>query len=808
MKDVFDESVGKGIHEEIVASYAFSILSALAFLSSNRVVHRNMCLENVLVTDEIKSNIKLADYAMFYLTDNGTRVKFVIGDPRYLSPEAIALGVRGPSTSKADIWALGIILISLLSGHFPFPETDPATICKNILTLAGQTPQQRNTRSPNESPFVKGNQNVEQWLSGTGYGGSDVQGHAYARLSAGFREILRKCFEVDSRVRPSAEELLLHPYFASKFGDPFRGTSSLWVRKPHLKCLSINDDGTCSTDKMETSAFCLKHPNGTPLSLTEVFHFWKLSGGDLESELGQLKLAPSIQRIPVFWKSSVIQTKFSYKLADHFPEDISLLYDFHIIQVSLDSLQERMAQNMSKEVLQKSSSSGDLGDRYHVLLKKAEETWGSLPHDELEKDIDYQRHRCELFRELIRRYSSCSTSDNSIREETIRQASIDIPSVLRGEIWSVLLGVREDTCWEEFNKFVSDDEGVSDHQIDLDIPRCHQYNPLLGSPEGHAKMKKILKAWVFANPDMAYWQGLDSVLAPFLALSFNEAKAFCCLQLFVQNYVRNFFMKDNTQFLQNHMLTFRQLLAYHDPELSCHLHNIGFHPYLYAIPWFLTEFTYIFPLEKIFPLWDKILLAPPSFPFFIAIEIMIQLRDIVLPLDFNSCIATFSQLPAIDVERCITDALERSAITPLSITLSPEVPPDTPSNPLPWWKKPLALEERTGELAPRIALQDFVITAEQGLVIDIRPSAEFARVHFRNAINMSQTKPKALPQMTGPVIIIGDHQNAPKFANTLILEFKVPMVSVLTGGIDCIRAEADSLLEFSGNDTSPSPPFP
>lgn len=81
---------------------------------------------------------------MFYLTDNGTRVKFVIGfvcpvtallknsDPRYLSPEAIALGVRGPSTSKADIWALGIILISLLSGHFPFPETDPATICKNV----------------------------------------------------------------------------------------------------------------------------------------------------------------------------------------------------------------------------------------------------------------------------------------------------------------------------------------------------------------------------------------------------------------------------------------------------------------------------------------------------------------------------------------------------------------------------------------------------------------------------------------------------------------------------------------------------
>ena len=45
-------------------------------------------------------------------------------------------------------------------------------------------------------------------------------------------------------------------------------------------------------------------------------------------------------------------------------------------------------------------------------------------------------------------------------------------------------------------------------------------------------MRNILKAWVEYNPGMAYWQGLDSLLAPFVALNFhNEAKAFGCMQV-------------------------------------------------------------------------------------------------------------------------------------------------------------------------------------------------------------------------------------------------------------------------------------
>ena len=39
-----------------------------------------------------------------------------------------------------------------------------------------------------------------------------------------------------------------------------------------------------------------------------------------------------------------------------------------------------------------------------------------------------------------------------------------------------------------------------DRQIEVDIPRCHQYNELLASPDGHRKLKRVLKAWVADNP--------------------------------------------------------------------------------------------------------------------------------------------------------------------------------------------------------------------------------------------------------------------------------------------------------------------
>lgn len=116
-------------------------------------------------------------------------------------------------------------------------------------------------------------------------------------------------------------------------------------------------------------------------------------------------------------------------------------------------------------------------------------------------------------------------------------------------------------------------------QIEVDIPRCHQYDELLSSPQGHVKFRRVLKAWVVSHPDLVYWQGqssqagrafslsdwmnlmclntrwcsrhttsrflsgLDSLCAPFLYLNFNnegENLYYIPLNKFFQPFISNF----------------------------------------------------------------------------------------------------------------------------------------------------------------------------------------------------------------------------------------------------------------------------
>jgi hypothetical protein len=53
----------------------------------------------------------------------------------------------------------------------------------------------------------------------------------------------------------------------------------------------------------------------------------------------------------------------------------------------------------------------------------------------------------------------------------------------------------------------------------------------------------------------------------------------------------------------------------------------------------------VFPLHKIFHLWDKLLLGDASFPLYVGLAILQQLRGTLLVSGFNKCILLFSDLP-------------------------------------------------------------------------------------------------------------------------------------------------------------------
>ncbi|CAG2182893.1 unnamed protein product, partial [Oppiella nova] len=151
----------------------------------------------------------------------------------------------------------------------------------------------------------------------------------------------------------------------------------------------------------------------------------------------------------------------------------------------------------------------------------------------------------------------------------------------------------------------------TDRQISVDIPRCHQYNDLLASPQGHQKLTRVLKAWLQHNEAKGdvYWQGLDSLAAPFVIINFNnESQAFACFNAFTHKYLKGFFQRDNSRVIQEYLALFSILIKFHDPVLANHLNGLQFVPDLFAIPWFLTMFTHVLPLHQIMHLWDTLLL--------------------------------------------------------------------------------------------------------------------------------------------------------------------------------------------------------
>ncbi|KAK5828761.1 rab-GTPase-TBC domain-containing protein [Linnemannia elongata] len=305
-------------------------------------------------------------------------------------------------------------------------------------------------------------------------------------------------------------------------------------------------------------------------------------------------------------------------------------------------------------------SAGGLLTGLQPLAQQPTKTRVKVPLSIREKDLGYQYQRLAMFTDLLLQYPAS-------RAEILHHSKIDIPPLLRGKVWAAILGVVGDyqQVYSNFDKYT---EKPTDRQIELDVPRCHQYNQLMFSPSGHEKMKRLLKCWVEANEHLVYWQGLDSCCAPFLTLNFNnEALAFSCIQKFLPKYLKDMFLHDNSKVIHEYLAVFRHLLSYHDPELSSHLDHIRFIPQLYAISWFMTLFTHIFPLDKIYHLWDKILVGPSSLPLFVGIAILQQFRPELLRSEFNEAIGIFSEsFPEMDIEKCIETALAMCRVTPPS----------------------------------------------------------------------------------------------------------------------------------------------
>jgi len=112
------------------------ILNALVYLHSNRICHRDIKLENVLLDADL--NPKLIDFGFSSFEHEQSNQTLFCGTPNYMSPEIVS---KMPySGAQSDSWAFGVLCYRILTGNFPFYNPNSAELNKNILSLNYRIP--------------------------------------------------------------------------------------------------------------------------------------------------------------------------------------------------------------------------------------------------------------------------------------------------------------------------------------------------------------------------------------------------------------------------------------------------------------------------------------------------------------------------------------------------------------------------------------------------------------------------------------------------------------------------------------------
>lgn len=584
----------------------------------------------------------------------------------------------------------------------------------------------------------------------------------YSEMEPKLRNFLENCLSVRPSKRPLPKEILQQ--------DLFSGDVNL---KYHIP-------------KKELS---LLHR----VSLDQIYYWWQLAGGDVMADLkkeGVIKNEAPILSIP-----SLVLLDGRETLQ---PKSQNFLFDNKVIFLSLNNVLEKLAR-IQKAAFFPLIHTSKFVTAYDTQLKR-------LPLLIRERDTEYQFYRIMEFTRLLQGYPFT-------RDAIIESAAADIPPPLRGKIWAAILGVVRTGFYEQIDKI---SVTCTDRQIEVDIPRCHQYDELLSSPTGHHKLKRLLKAWVASHPQYVYWQGLDSLAAVFLHLNFNdEETAFQSLCKFIPKYLHWFFLKDNSAIIKECLAKFSQLTAFHEPTLARHMININFIPELFAIPWFLTCFSHAFPLHKIVHLWDGLIAnGNHNYPLFIGIAILRQLKTTLLESGFNECILLFSDLPDIVIENCVTQSQSLYESTPVSVCWRKYVEgKDEQPNLLDISNVDLA--EMQSELLPRISANDLLELLRERLehviILDIRSSTDFQRQHIPNSINipfnsieldvkklsaLGVANLEALLSDKIVVVVSVVHENALMFSNHL-MDLGVSQVCVLHKGFNIFHNISPSILVTS-----------
>ena len=108
------------------AGYMQKLFQAINHCHAQGVIHRDIKPENIMITEA--GSVRLIDFGLSKASKTNRNLTTVAGTPYYMAPEVL----EGNYSSQADIWSLGVLLYTLVSGYLPFQGQTSAEVFRKI----------------------------------------------------------------------------------------------------------------------------------------------------------------------------------------------------------------------------------------------------------------------------------------------------------------------------------------------------------------------------------------------------------------------------------------------------------------------------------------------------------------------------------------------------------------------------------------------------------------------------------------------------------------------------------------------------
>ncbi len=142
----------QGIPTPLLLKIAIQISDALDFSHRHGVVHQDIKPDNIVLVNDA-GDIKMMDFGIARImhqadtpSEDGARA-FLSGTPQYMSPEQIT---DQPIDGRSDLYALGVLLYELITGHCPFEDDDHFALWQKTLKAPIPKLKPRNASTPPE----------------------------------------------------------------------------------------------------------------------------------------------------------------------------------------------------------------------------------------------------------------------------------------------------------------------------------------------------------------------------------------------------------------------------------------------------------------------------------------------------------------------------------------------------------------------------------------------------------------------------------------------------------------------------------